>query len=354
MNVKDEPFEVLHMYPGYALGGIIKKGELLFPILSDRKKDLIRRIEDLEKKIAIYDKDFRDGSDLKKNQHEYNALKYYTNDFHKQINSIDEKIIELYNENNKFFSVEEMLPLDRSCVKIEQINSSFFSERMRRLLVRKQDVSKQDISSDSSKSIKKKSKNKKNDSIITSKQKYIAKIINDFISELLSQDANSSCLPQNSVSNLIENIDNLLNVEQEVFLIGSFITLSRVRTIDPIKLKGQVSEELKKNCKNYYVLTEAVLGAVFIGYGQYISASSRDKDLADNTAMANFSLFSFTSQGAIPKVSLSFQSNNLASIYTSWKEQLQKDNTGFPIRFKFRELHDILLENNNTNLENAS
>merc|ERR1712154_238450 len=138
--------------------------------------------------------------------------------------------------------------------------------------------------------------------------------------------------------------------KHEVFLLGSFVTLSRVRAFDPIILREDaiLNEELLEQKGKYSVITESVLGGVFVGFGTRISTtlentSSLKHESAKEIA-SSLDSFSFVSQGAIP---ITEQVNfSLWDTYNSWKKKISMEsNCGFPIAFKVRSLTDILLEN---------
>ncbi|MBA3238816.1 MAG: hypothetical protein H0T62_10805, partial [Parachlamydiaceae bacterium] len=120
--------------------------------------------------------------------------------------------------------------------------------------------------------------------------------------------------------------------------------LNRVRSIEPIIFtkNSDISEQLKEKCDDYYVLSEAVLGGVFIALGKSIVSTqvqSGDKDFA---TISKIQMCSFFSQGAILQIKDSRDKIDMWSIYSDWKESLKDDYAGFPIRFKFRELRSIL------------
>jgi len=127
---------------------------------------------------------------------------------------------------------------------------------------------------------------------------------------------------------------------QEVCVLFSYMTLSKVRMLDSIVLhKGAALESLikEKNIDQYSVIAQTILGGAFIGFG---SRCSSEEDLGDDPS--HFQSLSFISQGAIPPE----QTFDLWSTYVKWKKQLlSAPENGFPLAYKLRPLKDILREN---------
>lgn len=372
--------EVLPMYHGYALGGIISKPDLEIPIYEKEKEECLILLNHIDEKIIKFTKEEKiqrkfggKGFNEEVNQSYYNQLKFERMDLEAKLANIFDKLENL--SYLKTFSIsstaEEMLPLNKAEIIIR--NNSFPMERTEYLLLEeeeKQNVNshenKKEAFNQSNSTSELKSTDSQNlkDAKVREKKKVATKVHN-FIASILGQDANSTCLPQNSVKGVIRDIKQLLKQKKKVNLMGSFITLSRTKVIHKIELddKEQISDYLKDNAKNYYVLTEAVLGGVFLGWQEIsnlsnlsnqnnlnninnVSNSSSSVDSNEFLFKENYSLFKFICQGAIPKMDKSIKNANLWSVYTSWKEKLQIDeNTGYPIRFKYKELSDVLKSN---------
>lgn len=301
--------EVVPMYVGYAVGSIIKKEEILLPIKIQEMQLVQTQLNAVEsQKQMLSPKD-------QQRQEKVCVYNFKINNFNKQLGDLTKEVERLIKKVS-VAAIEEHLPLDIQS-KMRTDKTAFQSERLKQ--IRFQMCSE-----------------KTNESF----ESDIKNDVQAFISDLFLEDANQNILPNGSLESLARAIQGICKSNFGAFLIGSFITLNRVRTIDPITLrKGAIiSENLKKNAHDYYVLTEAVLGAVFLGVGQWQSESRE-------TGMNNISMFHFISQGAIPKVSQTFQGCDLGAVYVDWKDKLADELTGYPIRFKFRKLADILEEN---------
>ena len=334
--------EVLPMYPGYALGNNIKKGEILLPLLIKRCKNIEEELIRLKaEKQAIRGSKFYKELKGDDQQRELNCIFVKENRERRRLDATFKAIDNIYktfSNDETPLSVNEMLPIDftRSVIRIE--NRSYSSEKTSQTILRKSN----DLESK----------------------------IYTFVSQLKLDNAPSPCINNNTLEQLVSRIDDMLSSKDvEVHLIGSFVTLNRVKTIDPIFLRkgADISPELKKDVDQYYVLTEAVLGGVFIGFGLHCSESEKPHDVDQKSSIilkspeseeaidakhqvstiksheaSKISVFSFISQGAIPKV----QDRDLWSAYLSWKQGLLDGvYSGYPVAFKVRNLLEILNEN---------
>jgi len=250
----------------------------------------------------------------KKSEKEIQPIQERINNLSIQIKSkeipINKIITEMKGIQNEevSFKVNEMLPISYS-IAVEPLSS--FSEQMSNLIITNEDN--------------------------------VEKKIELFVSSLFSRGSSLHLIPSETITQLTQSIESLMQQSSEIYLTGSFITLPHVKTMDPIHLwKGaKISDELIKNKENYYVLTGAVQGGVFLGYAQNVTnrAASSQED-ALNT-MGSISAFSYISQGAIPRNT----DGNMLQTYYSWKNSLLSDkNSGYPIGFKVRTLEDVLAE----------
>lgn len=169
--------------------------------------------------------------------------------------------------------------------------------------------------------------------------------VQTFIAHLFLDEVNPNILPSGSLDSLVRAIHGICKSNFRAVLIGSWVSLNRVNAIDSVRWckEAIISEILRKNAQDCYVLTEALLGGVFFGVGKSESNPSE-------TEMNKISMVHFISLGAIPKVSQTFQECDLWEVYADWKNKLENDElTGYPIQFKLKKLADMLEENHECN-----
>nr|WP_166154736.1 hypothetical protein [Neochlamydia sp. AcF84]NGY94517.1 hypothetical protein [Neochlamydia sp. AcF84] len=314
--------DVLPMHPGYALGSIIKKKDFLLPLQNKVRLNLEEELEraNIEKIEMTASSSYRQAS-KEEQQTRLNIVIAKANKIKKDYTEVCSEISKLY-ESRRFFSIEEMLPIDPTYSKVKIEERSFPSEKMSHLVFRKTDAGTD-----------------------------LHKKIEVFVSQLFSQDAPSSLLSSSMLGAVTSSIENMLETESQIYLVGSFITLPRVRVMDPIVLRrnATISNTLKEQAGDYYVLTEAVLGAVFLGCGKHVSGGEQGDTQAvkeKKSLMSGIYTVSYISQGAIPRPGKEAEDVNMWNIYAQWKQVLQEDPlSGYPIGFKFRELQDVLREN---------
>jgi hypothetical protein len=177
--------------------------------------------------------------------------------------------------------------------------------------------------------------------------------VEKFVSGLFLQGSSSNCPSLSAIDGVVNNIDAALKIGTEITLLGSYITLPRVRVLDPVKIRkdAKISNELKQQSRDHYVLTEAILGGAFFGFGIRTSKIGHESDETERgkdirAITSRISTMSFISQGAIPKINKSAEKVSLWDVYTSWKEVLEEDHSGYPVGVRFRNLWDILEEEN--------
>jgi hypothetical protein len=306
--------KTLPCFPGYAMGGIIRTGELELPYLEQQTIDLLKKIETIKTQKESLKNASLEQKDLSQKQiiiysHEVQRLEEMIKKIAKQIETYQKE-----KEESPFS--ETMLPIDYYQSHLDIRHRYDESENMHFVVLNK-----------------------------TSPQKQIEAFTNHL--------TNMRYLP--AVVDLIDQISSsILNQtevkNQEVCLLGSFVTLSHVRVIDPIIIRKDATLSQKfsdqETVSKYSVITESVLGGVFIGFGTRISkhSESTSKSLEDiKTTASNLTAFSFVSQGAIPDT----EQFNLWDTYNNWKKKITSDpHCGFPIAFKVRSLTDVLKENN--------
>lgn len=312
--------DVLPMYPGYALGGIITEANLYLPLFEKKQANLYAELTDLKQKKAAEEASASYKAMAAEDQQRVTnvyAKKILT--IQKGLTELAKKIQDLIEQANPF-PIEESLPLDPRSAKIRSENRSFKTERLNHLL-------------------------------FSNKSDVLARV-QGFVSQLFLQDAPLTVLPRGTLEAMAHSIENLLGVlDSEVTLVGSFITLERVKMIDPLVIRpnARIRKEYVVNAEKYYVLTEAVLGGVFLGLGKSISAAAAKDGEGDEKWKSSLLTISFISQGAIPKLNHKLQEVNLWEVYNNWKETLLEDpESGYPIGFKVRSLQNVLEENHLT------
>lgn len=309
--------QVYPAHPGYALGNIITITNLLLPYYNKKSATLH---EELERMVTEKNEE-KEHADSAKQQKIINKYALMILVVQKEIDDVEKKIIKLKEESEKNdgnpFAIEESLPLDHRYVVIRSEHRSFYSERMSHVTFKSKDK--------------------------------LYYTIKEFVSKLFLQEASSSLLPLGVLEGMAKTIEAILVDQQtEVTLIGSFITLERVKKLDPMKFrdKATVSQALLDKHSKYCVLSEAVLGGVFLGLGKVISSNPKDEDTIEKLKNV-FSTLSYVCQGAIPRKNGIHDEVNLFGLYSQWKESLLNDpHSGYPFGFKVRYLKEILQENN--------
>ena len=320
-------FDVLPGYTGYAIGSLIKEEALKLPLLNAQLTCLEEEKSQYEEEI----KSITTSADyLKANAREKETLISKPNASMQQtLQKYEELSAErgrLRKRSTMSYGVEEMLPIDmeRSALRIE--HSSFSSVMYDSLTIKKSDVnSREDI-----------------------EQRVGAFVETIFSSQTTSA---STIIPREEVAKIVKSIGSSLETEAQITMIGSFATLPHVKSINPLVIRrgANLSQEVKQNIDQYYVLTEAVLGATFLGFGHSISQSSQQEDLPQEkkTQVSKISVSFFSSQGAFPEIDSGDESINLWKVYLSWQSALRNNNleAGYPIGYKYRKLRDVLKEN---------
>jgi hypothetical protein len=311
---------VLPMLPGYAIGSIIKKNDLELHFLKEERSRLQQTVdtillEDNYRMMSIVQKKTSDSC----KHHEIVELDAEIKRNEDALKEVKSKIIKLLSENTALLSWEETLPLDRH-----------------------QSIMRVEARGDPSETFK--------DCEINKEMSVRGQMDQLISSMFLQQDTSVACLRPGTINTMAASIENMVKTGHKVKLIGCVITLNRVRIMDPIVLRkeAKISENLLINCSNYYVITEAFLGAVFLGFSTVVTESeiSNSSQRGAKTMNSSMTMVSYISQGAIPKMGNSLHNMDLRAVFRSWKEELMSDmNTGYPIRFTCRNLRDIFLEN---------
>jgi hypothetical protein len=283
-----------------------------------RQQDKLRRLADVE---SIRASSFSSSSTTPSSSDEITIRLIQAE---KNICAVDQKIKELMeDESSHRPPIREMLPMDDLCSRMRvESRSCFKSDRMEHILIR------------------------------GTEEANVGKILDDFLLRLFSDRDPTLLFPHNTLEAVSKSIQEMVYAKHQIVVIGAFIELGKTRYIDPVKVrdKAVISEELRANAQNLFVVTEAVIGGAFLGYGQYIVGSDEESsilgDKINNLALSTISACSFISQGAIVPVGSSSYKSNLLTIYNNWKEALTKDEeAGYPIEFGVRNLNVIFREN---------
>lgn len=306
----------LPTYHGYALGNIIAEDELHLPLLQHDQDLLFAEIERLQNQKI--------DTSSTKNQALINRQGLEIQRLETRLADITTKIKAIY-ERQPTFTIHEALPLDERSVRLVSDHRSFKSNRLEHISFSKADS--------------------------------ILPRLQAFVTGLFRQDATLQMLPPGTLEAMGTNIHNTIKDSRvSVTVMGAFIELDRPRRLEPfvIRPNTRLRPELLANANKYFVLSEAVLGAVFLGIGKEINISDSPSPSSDSkNTFANLSLISFTSQGAILKMDRNIQNVNLWSTYVDWVEAIQSDpNSGYPIRYKVRSLVSVLEENDMLPIKN--
>ncbi len=311
--------EVLPMYPGYALGGIISETDLLVPAYEKKRRTV-------EGELLILSKQQEKEKTSEQFQAQDEKYKQVVECNHAQelfrkrkaLDVICGKISELVkSDNDSYFPLLESLPFDDSQVKLRSENRSFRSTGLKQL--------------------------------IFTNHENVHDQIKTFVSELFLENVPVSILPIGTLESMSKMIESLLGTSKtSVTFVGCFATLERVKYIDPmiIRAGSQLSPELLKNASKYRVLVEAVLGAVFLGIGKNFHAEEKIPDKADKKWLSSMTTVQYISQGVIPKMNPKIEDVDLWSVFSEWLTALEDPKSGYPICFKTRGLESILKENN--------
>lgn len=304
---------VLPCYPGYAMGGIIRTAELEVPYLEQQICDLQAESDRLNKM-----KQEEKSNNIESKQKVIIWYNHQINTLGKRIKHLQELLDKYKTElDQKAIYHEHALPIDFDRSMLRNKTLSDESENMHYIVIKDRES--------------------------------VEKQIEVFIDNLTQMRYMPSVV--DLVNRLSSNIVNEMQSEKhEIFLLGSFVTLSRVRVIDPVIIRKDaiLNDELLEQNKKYSVITESVLGGVFVGFGTRVStiqkSTSSSKHESAEEIASSLDSFSFVSQGAIP---ITEQANfSLWNTYDSWKKKIAMEiNCGFPIAFKVRSLTDILIEN---------
>ena len=308
----------LPMHPGYALGGVIHESDYLIPYYTNLLFALNESLEKTKKENEA----IKNSEDFKKlkpaeKQTKVVSLSVEEGNISKKVEDIKNEFIIRCTRPSEVM-IPKGLPFDENRIKVINKDQSFESERLRSVeFVGTEDVTRR---------------------------------VDNFLNNLFLEESNKSVLPPGTIDSLSKEVKSLLESKASVMIIGSFVTLARVKTVNPLIIPkyATVDSELKKNQAKYLVLYEAVLGGVFLGIGKAFNtvAPGPAEGSADKNLISSLTTVSFISQGAIPKLKSRIDKVNLWEVYCNWKESLTTDpKAGYPIGFKVRALKDVLEDN---------
>ncbi len=299
LGVSEE--DILPCYPGYALGGVIHRSDYLFPQCFRKLQGLAKERErlGLEKEEAK----------KKKSQDELNMIVV-------QIAKIEREQKEMSAEFDKLsqevggLSISETLPVDYTQTQLKLHEHSFESEETNFITFQSKDGER------------------------------LEEKIQNFVMSLINTERLTPYLTSGTLNQLVQRLRLTLSESSSVTLLGSFVTTKKVKKMDPIILRqAGLSEKLRSNAHQYYVLTEAVLGGLFLGFGE---DHLFDSNLQMDERASKILVTSFISQGAISEFG---NQRTLWDAFASWKNQIRGEGTGYPVGFKVRKLSEILMEN---------
>lgn len=312
------PSDTLPSYPGYALGSLIKREELLLPLYQKQLAALHEELCGLElkKSTSMRQAKSADASE-KQRQSDVTQLGVSILRVQNQIVSVSKKI-DLLVQALQTVEIQEALPLDERSVQLINDNRAFKQARI--------------------------------DHLTFSTNENILDRLQDFVAKLFLQDAPLTTLPRGTLEAMAEKIASTLQNSSsiKIAVVGAFVTLERVRRITPLIIQNGtlLSSELLHNSDQYYILNEAVLGAFLLAMGKEITTSEPAPETNRKDFLTTMATISFISQGVIPKHDRDLSKINLWTTYVDWVETLKEDPYGgYPIGFKVRSLTSVLQEN---------
>jgi hypothetical protein len=305
------------MYPGYGLGCLISEADLLMPEYQMERLSIEKKLLETEEKQESIEKTLAYMSlSAKSRQLSVNPCIFEKIKIKKNLSEISKKI-DLMNQNSEAINIREFLPWDENKIVVKSVNRAFSSEIVKHVFFTSIDYIEEDLES--------------------------------FFNNLFSQQYNNSAIiPVGILEGLTNDIKKLVSRKTTVAVVGSFITLNRVRMLDPLVFRegAILSNKLRENASKYYVLTQAILGGVFLGLGKQISVHNHSSEDETLKLMSNLSSISFFCQGAIASFKSQLDQINVWEAYSEWKKKLINDSeAGYPIKFTVRCLPNILEEN---------
>lgn len=174
-------------------------------------------------------------------------------------------------------------------------------------------------------------------------QGVIPRLFEDLLKEMPSEY--TDIIRQRQIEEFTRQVKSALKIEpaikskedsetlQQVELCASFICLDRVQSYGPLSIrnsKAVLNEKLIENAFRLYVITECLLGGLFLGYRTHTTAKTSNLSVEE---------IAIISKGTISPII----PGNLNASYRSWKESLLNNHhAGYPIAYKVKSLKEIL------------
>jgi hypothetical protein len=170
--------------------------------------------------------------------------------------------------------------------------------------------------------------------------------INQLVSFVFEQEDSSSLISKDQINAMTLQINQALESDKEVQIVGSLLTLPLVKVLHPVTRSDEaISETLMAESDQYCVLTEEELGGIFFGFEARTMQQEPITDADESTefSMSNPPQISFICEGASPALGASFKTLSLWRSYNRWKDAIQADpQGGRPMRNKYIPLRDAL------------
>jgi hypothetical protein len=307
----------LPAHPGYAMGGIVPRAELDLPYLHQQMGNLeIERakVESEKVQLKALNASPEASPSVGRSLDPQKAMSGYVARLEEiaiQLAQVTEKIKAAKHEQRTTPLIKAALPINHRATRVTYKPLSNDSENMHYV-------------------------------IISGSSGRPEALLNAFSDHLARGD--SLKMVADLVKQVSGTILSMVKQDQEVCVIGSFVTLSKVKVLDPIVIRANaiLDKTMLANVEKYAVISETVLGGAFIGFGTVTKSVERTAEATVQTVASSINVFSFVAQGAIPKT----RGVNLWQTYEAWKETLlSQEHSGYPIAFKTRELEDVLTEN---------
>lgn len=161
--------------------------------------------------------------------------------------------------------------------------------------------------------------------------------INAFIRDLGARDLGFEANPINILSDqqrhsIVDSVAKLVAQSQSVLLIGSYVSLGRLRSPDELKV-SRLTHQNTGNFSNFYMVIGELLGGLFLGIEPITGRQAGSWPIVPPDVYV-------ISLGAIPRMK---SGNDLLSKYHDWKDALvDYPEAGYPILFKVECLTNLL------------
>lgn len=307
---------VLPMYPGLAIGSIVPASKVLLPpylkqhaLLKEAYENAVAEKEAEKKRI--------NAEKPANGQLRILELGAKVDETKADLDKLTAKIEALKAEKEDPL-LEEVLPLDRNLTRTRIDHDAFYSETTDHIVFHSKGSSRVQVF------------NK----------------IQGLVHKLL-EGKSSTLIPQSDLVKMTQSVEELLSEDQSttVTVLGSFICLTKVKTMEPLIIRQgtRLSKDLVGRGSKLYILSGAVLGAVFLGAAKDVSKVAKK---GEQELFSNITSISCTTQGGLAHFPARLEEVNIWSVFTNWKNGLESNpNSGYPIGFRVRCLKEVLEEN---------